>query len=117
MTTDIYRQHDAAFRQTSAYIIAKDGARVATVALKHGTAVTAYVHLFGVEMVKGIARGGGYDRASAAVATAIGKIRASGDDTAVNAHRIALRLAVAGMDAGDWRRELERQGFTVWQAV
>ena len=115
--TDIYTLHDAAFRQVSAYVIAKDGERVATVALKHAGALTAYVHLVGVEMTKGQARGGGYDRASAAVADAIGKIRASDDDIAVNAHRIAMRLAVTGMDAGQWTRELERQGFTVWQAV
>lgn len=115
--TDIYRQHDAAFASVSAFVIVKDGERVATVAIRRRTAVTAYVHLLGVEMVKGTARGGGYDRASAAVAEAIGKIRASDDDAAVNAHRIAMRLAVAGMDAGQWIRELERQGFTVWQAV
>lgn len=115
--TDIYRQHDAAFRAVNAYVIAKGGERVATVAIRYRAAVTAYVHLIGVEMVKGVARGGGYDRASAAVAEAIGKIRASDDDTAVNARRIAMRLAVAGMDAGQWIRELERQGFTVWQAV
>ena len=121
--SDIYTQHDAAFRQVSAYVIAKDGERVATVAIKHATAVTAYVHLIGIEMVKGTARGGGYDRASAAVATAIDKIPVPsadhGDDRYQTLHalRTQLRLATPGMDAGQWTRELERQGFTVWQAV
>lgn len=121
--SDIYTQHDAAFRAVSAFVILRDGERVATVAIKHATAVTAYVHLVGVEMVKGVARGGGYDRASAAAATAIGKIpvpSADHDDAryqTLNALRMMLRLAATGMDAGSWTRELERQGFRVLQAV
>lgn len=122
--TDIYAQHAAAFRAVSAFVILNGaGERVATVAIKHATAVTAYVHLVGVEMTKGHATSGGYNRASTAVATAIDRIpvpSADHDETryqTLHALRMMLRLAATGMDAGQWTRELEHQGFRVLQAV
>jgi len=122
--TKIYEQHDAAFANVSAYVILQSGERVATVALKVGAAVTAYVHMIGLPMVRGRACGGGYDSASAAVAEAIDRIPVPAVDDhdaarrqSLHALRIMLRLAAAGMDAGQWVRELERQGFTVLQAV
>jgi hypothetical protein len=68
--TSIYDQHDNAFTNVAAFVIAKDGKRVATIAFKFGNAVTAYVHWLGEPMVRGIARGGGYDRKSAACSDA-----------------------------------------------
>lgn len=116
--SDIYDQHSAAFRNVSAYVILKDGARVATVAFKFGTSVTAFVHWFGVEMTKGRAGGGGYDRQSAAVDAAARKIP---DDVTGRAGDAEARQAFVDAshdrDGRHWYQRLEAAGFTVLQAV
>lgn len=129
MTTDIYDQHRAAFRNVSAFIIMDGtGERVATIALRFprdGLRLWAYVHLIGVEMVRASAGGGGYDKASAAVAGAIDKIPeydrdvvgADGYGPWVMASRKAFQEACRRMDRSGWIRELERAGFRVFQAV
>lgn len=123
--TDIYAQHDAAFANVSAFVILKNGERVATVAIKRGAAVTAYVHLIGVPMTKGRASGGGYDRASAAVSEAVRKITPmepeadymSARELAFTANRTAMLNARQDMDSRDWTDALRRAGFSVLQAV
>lgn len=120
----IYDQHRAAFAKTSAYVILKDGERVATVAFKFGTAVTAYVHFIGAQMVRATAKGGGYDRQSAAVAAAATKIDLSDRE---DCHRDDIGQPVTDrstfMDATDdrdgrtWDRRLQDAGFVVLQAV
>lgn len=116
--SDIYAQHDAAFKAVSAYLVLRDGKPVAKVAFKFGTAVTAYVHWFGIEMAKGRAVGGGYDRQSAAVADAARKIP---DDITGRAGDGDIRAAFtdnASKDDGKtWVRSLEDTGFSVVQAV
>lgn len=120
----IYDQHSAAFANVSAFVILKDGKKVATVALKFprdgAGRLYAYVHWLGLEMVRGFAGGYGYDKRSAAVADALGKMpvlypvdRGLGGLSGYDNFRGA-RLA---MDSDDWTRALERAGFTVLQAV
>lgn len=119
--TDIYRQHDAAFANVNAYVLLSAGQPVATVAVKRGASVTAYVHVKGLEMVRARAGGGGYDRESAAVADAIRKVTAkpSGkpEEWAV-AHVLSqLREAARDMDARHWQHAVEAAGYRVVQAV
>src|SRR4051812_8286161 len=77
---DIYDQHKAAFANVSAFVVLKDGERVATVAIKFprdgAGRLYAYVHWIGLEMVRGSATGYGYDKRSAAVSSAAGKLAA-----------------------------------------
>ncbi|MBX9932725.1 MAG: hypothetical protein K2Y56_14475 [Methylobacterium sp.] len=125
--TDIYAQHRKAFANVSAYVVLKDGERVATVAFKFGNTVTAYVHWIGTKMARGRAVGGGYDRQTAAVQMAVKNAKAQMDDAAqdpmihTNAQARALgdfRFAVlAGDDGQTWARNLEKAGFTVLSAV
>ena len=126
--TDVYTQHDAAFAKVSAFVILDtSGERVATVAIKFprdgAGRLYAYVHLLGVEMVRAHANGYGYDKRSAAVAAAVAKIPAMGDDrpedyaAAVNRNRAALQSVAREMDSGDWTRAVEKAGFRVLQAV
>lgn len=119
MPADIYAQHDAAFRAVSAFVVLKDGERVATIALKHGNAVTAFVHWLGVEMVKGIARGGGYDRASAACSVAAAKAIATikVDPNVVDFPRATFFRILRDDDSRRWNDRLEAAGFRVVQAV
>lgn len=123
----IYDQHDKAFARTSAFIIAKDGERVATVAIKFPAdgagRLYAYVHWLGCRMERGYANGYGYDKRSAAVAAAICKINPATDLSSIsmNPDSVALRkdfIASANeMDSQEWTRAMEKAGFTVWQAV
>lgn len=95
--TSIYQEHDAKFSGITAAVILHNGKRVGTVTMTHKTAVTAYVHFHGLQMQKGRATGGGYDRATAAAASAARKIK---------------------LDGGThWDRALENAGFTVYRAV
>jgi hypothetical protein len=126
---DVYDQHKAAFSQVSAFVIL-DGAgeRFATVAIKFprdgAGRLYAYVHLIGVQMVRGHAGGYGYDKRSASVAAAIAKIPVPLISQAPDDHADRLRLnreklqaAVPAMDSDDWTRALEKSGFRVLQAV
>jgi len=117
--TDIYTQHDAAFRAVSAFVILNGaGERVATVAIKFPAdgagRLYAYVHWLGVEMKRGHANGYGYDKRSAAIANAARKIEWP-VDMGSNSDAFA---AAAMADAGDdWTRAVEKAGFRVLQAV
>lgn len=117
---DIYDQHKAAFASVSAHVILKDGVRVATVAFKYprdgAGRLYAYVHVFGRAMVRGFASGGGYDKHSAACASAASHIRISSElPDAPGA--MLCRDVLFNDDGMRWDNRLERAGFTVLQAV
>lgn len=126
---DIYDQHDKAFANVSAFVIAKDGKRMATIAFKFGGAVTAYVHWLGEPMVRGIARGGGYDRKSAACSTAAKRLtkppvawspcdgQVFETDAAVLRGWQSFRDALTPDNGDTWDSRLRKAGFDVWQAV
>lgn len=131
MAKSIYEQHDSAFAQVSAFVVVKDGERVATVAFKFpkdgAGRLYAYVHWLGLPMVRGFADGYGYDKKSAAVESAINKGKAAFDDASQDPQQISdansralhsLRLAIlTGGEGKYWNRRLEDAGFQVWQAV
>lgn len=121
--TAIYDQHDKAFANVSAFIVVKDGQQVAKIAFKFprdgAGRLYAYVHWIGTEMVRGHAGGYGYDKRSAAVASAtqkaIATIKPDRDD--VNFDR-ATFFRVLSSDGGEhWDSKLRDAGFEVWQAV
>ena len=119
----IYDQHRAAFNQVSAYVVMRGAYRVATVAIKYprdgAGRLYSYVHWLGVPMVRGFASGGGYDKRSAACASAARKLPESlpeGYDAAADAY--AAFLATMRADGGlDWNTALTGAGFNVFQAV
>lgn len=118
MSKDIYDQFDAAFRHVEAYAILKDGRPVARIALKHGGAVTAFVHWIGLEMTSGRAGGGGYDRASAAVAAAARKTK-GGDapkSCQLNADHF-IGVLIDKTDSNRWQSALEANGYTVANVI
>lgn len=117
--TDIYDQHKAAFASVSAYVVTKGDDLIATVAFKFaksGTRTTVYLHIHGAQMVRAYANGGGYDKASAAMFTAIGRVVAEDGDIRTIQRLGAFRDAVT--DNGQhWDNALRHAGFTVLQAV
>jgi hypothetical protein len=137
--TDIYKQHEAAFSNVSAFVVMKDGERVATVAIKFprdgAGRLYAYVHVLGLPMVRGHATGYGYDKRSAAVShafanVACGKPSKLADIPESNrASYLAMceaegakvklfRELAPSLDGGhEWIHGLEKAGFTVLQAV
>ena len=119
---DIYDQHKAAFSNVAAYVVAKDGEQVAKIAFKYprdgAGRLYAYVHILGLRMERGFAGGYGYDKHTAAVSSAARKIVVEPSETTiVRPHAVQLK-AIMEIDAGDyWYRNLERAGFSVWNAV
>lgn len=114
---DIYKQHESAFARVSAFVILKDGERVATIALKFPAdgsgRLYAYVHWIGLEMVRGFAPGGGYDKRSAAIASAARKMPVGLEMSAQRGFVHAL----SEDGCSTWDGQLRDAGFTVLQAV
>lgn len=120
----IYRQHDKAFQNVSAYAVLRGGEVVAKVAFKfpHDGAgrLYAYVHWIGSPMLRGHASGYGYDKRSAAVAGAISKVRCEALTTGLDGDRRMPRAFVDALatDGGSyWNTRLENAGFIVVQVV
>jgi hypothetical protein len=115
----IYDQHRAAFDAVSAYVIARHGEQVGTIAFKYprdgAGRLYAYVHFHGIEMVRGFAAGGGYDKHSAACAAAARAMAVkTGEGALYLGHFVT---ALAKDDGHGWAAALRDNGFTVWQAV
>lgn len=115
----IYNQFDAAFSHVSAYVVLQGDKVVAKVAIKRSASnlrTTAFVHWIGIPMVKGVANGGGYDKASASVAAAARKIK--DDITGRDPGDRAAFIDAAALDGGKrWDDAVRDAGFTVLQAV
>jgi hypothetical protein len=120
MTTNIYDQHRAAFSNVSAYVVLKDGKRVASVAFKFprdgAGRLYCYLHIFGAPMARGYAGGYGYDKRSAACEAAAAKhSRDAYPEDLANID--AIKAALAGDSGYEWDRRLRDAGFDVVQAV
>lgn len=130
MPANIYDQHRASFPQVSAYVIAREGKRVATIAIKFprdgAGRLYAYVHFIGEPMVRGFAGGYGYDKRSAAIADAASKLTLSQSlwpdgtphysEEEITLHAL-FRDTLARDSGQDWDNRLRDAGFNVWQAV
>lgn len=128
MKNKIYDQHDAAFKNVSAFIVMKGGERVATIAFKFprdgAGRLYCYFHVIGLPMVRGMAGGYGYDKRSAAVADAAVKQvqvkleswQTPGGYEKQYTHAHAMTFALKN-DGKDWTDALCEAGFIVLQAV
>ncbi len=125
---NIYDLHNKAFANVSAYVILKDGEKVATVAFKYpkdgAGRLWCYLHVLGLPMVRDYAGGYGYDKRSAAFKSAAHAqtlIKLEKWQTSDYSDEYALAdsvyQAVAARDGYDWDRELTEAGFTVLKAV
>ncbi|HEX8421271.1 MAG TPA: hypothetical protein VF638_14790 [Sphingomonas sp.] len=118
--TDIYAQFDKATGSTTAVALIFEGKVAGRVIIRFGAACTAYAHIWGAEMAKGRATGGGYDRATAAVGAALCKMMTRPNDRDEFANR-AFDAALGGgayMNGGEgWERVLENRGFTLARVI
>lgn len=117
---DIYDQHSKAFANVSAFVVARHGDRIASVAFKRSSAgkgrMYCYLQIFGADMVRACAIGTGRDMKSAAVHSAIGRVVAHDGDIKTIQLLGAIRDAVTDNGAS-WDQDLRKAGFDVWQAV
>lgn len=114
MTTDIYAQFDAATKGLSAYVLLKDGKPVGRVIFKPSASnmsVACYLQIWGLPMVKGTAKGFGYDKRSASFRNAVCKLaKLSIADAAPDAHEDAGAIVDADKatpDGYDWKTILD----------
>lgn len=128
--SNVYDQHRAAFSNVSAFVVMKGAELVGKVALKFprdgAGRLYAYVHFFGMPMVRGFAGGYGYDKRTAAVEDAMKKIDPAyftPDDYGNNwekerAECEEFRNAIlSARDGVEWSNAFTNAGFTVHQAV
>lgn len=130
----IYDQHDKAFSNVSAYVIMRQGERVATIAFKFpkdgAGRLWCYVHLLGLEMVRGYAGGYGYDKRSAAVCNAVEKIKPDVKDSsfagqqwyelsqiAKEEQRQHFVNALKDIGGQDWDAAFRAAGYGILKAV
>lgn len=121
--TNIFDQYQAAFNNVSAYAVMKEGEIVANIVFKfpkNGAGrVFAYVHWLGLEMVRGSATGGGYDKRSAAVSNAadnaVRTVEIDAED--INLARTTFFRELQDADGRDWTWRLRDAGFCVHQVV
>ena len=119
--TNIYDQHRSAFSNVSAYVVMKGEQRVATIAFKFpkdgASRLWAYVHWMGVPMVRGSATGYGYDKCTAACASAARSVQLATPEYDPENLQGSFLHALS-VDAGEhWDTMLRKAGFEVIQAV
>lgn len=120
---DIYDQHRVSFPHVSAYVVMYGTRQVATIAFKFprdgAGRLYCYAHWFGVPMVRGYAGGYGYDKKSAAAASAARKMPEHLPEGYSDAADVYGKFVDAmGRDGGEeWHNCLRKAGFDVLQAV
>jgi hypothetical protein len=111
----IYEKFDRATGNMTACALLLDGKPVGRVVIKFGAAATAFVHIWGAEMVSARATGYGYDKASAAVLSALSRLAVvspPADEHNARAWNMAIEASKARDGAG-WATALEDAGFTL----
>ncbi len=130
MPANVYDQHRASFAHVSAYVIARQGKQIGTIAFKFprdgAGRLLAYVHFHGAPMVRGYAGGFGYDKRSAACANAAQKMTLANGvypngephfSPEEEAIYDAFKNAIAHDGGSTWENCLRDAGFNVWGAV
>jgi hypothetical protein len=120
--SNVYDQHQQHTRRTGAYAILHNGEHVANITIAFPAdgagRLYAYAHWIGTQMIRGSANGYGYDKRSAAVASAATKYleswhKVANDGTVDLANAFWNTISV---DRGqEWHNRLRDAGFTVCQ--
>jgi hypothetical protein len=118
--SNVYEQHQQHTRRTGAHAILRNGEHVANITIAFPAdgagRLYAYVHWLGTQMIRGSANGYGYDKRSAAVASAANKYlsewhKVANDGTPDLANLFWNTISI---DRGqEWHSRLRDAGFTV----
>lgn len=117
---DIYSKFDAATREVTAQALLFNGQPVGRIVIKYGNAATAFVQIWGAPMATARATGYGYDKASAAVMDAIGKLAETPDERdaiACQAFERIKRIASDWKGGTRYASALEAAGFTIANVI
>lgn len=117
---DTYSKFDAATRNMTAQALLLDGKAVGRIVIKHGAAATAYVQIWGAPMATARATGYGYDKATQAVMSAIGRFDPSEapQDSPCALAWMRIRSMAKAWDGGTrYASALEAAGFTVCNVI
>lgn len=110
MDQNIYDQHRKHTSRVGAYAILKDGQHVASITIAYpkdgASRLYAYVHYLGFPMLRGSATGYGYDKRSAAIASAV-------RHHSVTDWPADFFVALNADDGHGWDRKLRDVGYIV----
>lgn len=130
----IWRDLEAKTRDISAWVVFKNGEMVAKLITHYGgrnspngLTVKGFVHVLGLPCVRGVARGGGYDMRTAALAAACAQIgtreikydpRDVGRDLeAIALNAVAEKFRTLKDQGHDVPHQLREMGYTVEQVM
>lgn len=122
--TNIYDQHNVAFKQVQAFTAFKlingnitNEIRVAFKFPKDGAGrLYCYLHLIGTPMVRGFANGYGYDKRSAAIKDAVKKLQIDVNSPHTKA-TIELGAALIECESKGFDSALRDAGYTILNAI
>lgn len=122
--TNIYDQHDKAFRNVSSYVLIKDNKKIASISFKYpkdgAGRVSCYLHVIGTPMVKGVVNGYGYDKASAAIMNAVTKLYINLTDKDAKKYNNVcqnLQHLLKDADSKGWDRCFYNSPYELIQAI
>jgi len=128
--TAVYNWYSRAFRGVAAWVIAEKhtGKHIANVSMKYpqdgSGRLYVYLHIIGLDMVRGSAAGGGYDKGSAAMEKATEAVKAPAFKLlknerycTIDRHRRTIADTMAKNGGWAWQDRLAAAGYAVFQAV
>lgn len=115
--SNVYDQHRQHTRRTGAYAILHNGEHAANITIAFPAdgagRLYAYVHWIGTQMIRGSANGYGYDKRSAAVASAATKCLATMNKADKPTEECMFWEYLRVGDGREWGDRLRDAGFTV----
>jgi hypothetical protein len=115
---DIHDKFDRATGNISAYALLWEGKPVGRLVIKFGAAATAYVQIWGAEMVSCRATGYGYDNATAAVMGALARLASVDAPQGNEAPFVALLDGLRAWDGGtSYPNAIEAAGFVLARVI
>jgi len=128
--TAVYNWSARAFRGVRAWVIVEkySGKHIANVSMKYpqdgSGRLYVYLHIIGLDMVRGSAAGAGYDKGSAAMERAAEAVKAPAPELIANEryctidrHRRTIADTMAKNGGWAWQDRIEAAGYAVFQAV
>jgi hypothetical protein len=117
--SNVYDQHQQHTRRTGAYAILHNGVHVANITIAFPAdgagRLYAYAHWIGTQMTRGSANGYGYDKRTAAVASAARGYLATFDKAGNPTDECMFWEAISVDRGQEWDSRLRDAGFTVCQ--
>lgn len=117
--SNVYDQHQQHTKRTGAYAILHNGEHAANITITFPAdgagRMYAYVHWIGTQMIRGSSNGYGYDKRSAAIASAARKHLETLDKSQATTPECMFWEYLKADNGKEWHNMLRDAGFTVCQ--